>query len=65
MKLEYDKGAGFRQLQRTDYNYFLDENGFGPGATRVRVTAVDGQELIDDLPPVQAELSVAGTAQFQ
>jgi len=58
-------GSTWHPTVRQDYNYFLDEGGFGPDPVRVRVTAVDGQVLEDELPPVQAELEVAGHAQFQ
>jgi expansin (peptidoglycan-binding protein) len=58
-------GGAFQELARTDYNYFLTESGFGEGAVRVRVTAVDGQVLEDDLPPVQEGLETPGAAQFE
>jgi expansin (peptidoglycan-binding protein) len=60
-----DGGATWNPTERQDYNYFLDDGGFGPDAVRVRITAVDGQVIEDDLPPVQAELVVEGTSQFQ
>jgi expansin (peptidoglycan-binding protein) len=56
---------GWVEIPRFDYNYFVRESGFGAGATEVRVTAIDGQVLVDTLPPVQAELVVSGSAQFQ
>lgn len=62
---EVDKGGGFVELPRTNYNYFLDESGFGPNAVRVRVTASTGQTLVDSLPPVQEELLTVGAAQFE
>jgi expansin (peptidoglycan-binding protein) len=62
---EVDKGSGWQVVQRLDYNYFVDETGFGAASTQVRITAVDGQQLVDTLPPVQALLTVTGAAQFQ
>jgi hypothetical protein len=47
------------------YYDFADENGFGPDPVRVRVIAVDGQTLEDDLPAVQEELVVEGHAQLE
>lgn len=65
-KLEFSTdGTNYESTQRTDYNYFLTESGFGSGSVRVRVSAVDGQTLEDDLPAVQELLTVEGKAQFQ
>ncbi len=64
-KLETSKdGASFVAAERMDYNYFLNGSGFGAGPTRVRITAQNGATLLDTLPEVQAELVVAGMAQF-
>ncbi len=66
-KLEFSKdgGAKFESMARQDYNYFLTESGFGAGSVRVRITAEDGQELEDELPPVQELLTTDGHAQFR
>lgn len=64
-RFEVDKGSGFVELERTDYNYFLDESGFGPDSVSVRITASDGQTLVDTLPPVQEYLVTQGEAQFE
>lgn len=64
-KVEWAPRDGeFQELERTDYNHFLTDSGFGEGPVRVRVTATDGQVLEDELPPVQELLEVAGKAQF-
>jgi len=63
-RFEVDKGGGFTELPRTDYNYFLDEAGFGAESVVVRITASDGQTLVDTLPPVQEYLLAEGEAQF-
>jgi expansin (peptidoglycan-binding protein) len=57
-------GTQFKSIARSDYNYFLDESGFGPTGVTVRITAGD-QVLVDSLPPVQELLVVDGRAQFQ
>jgi expansin (peptidoglycan-binding protein) len=64
-RLEVDKGSGFVEVERTEYNYFVDESGFGSDAVTVRITATTGETLVDTLPPVEAELVVDGAAQFQ
>jgi expansin len=59
-------GAAYRSMPRETYNYFVaQEPGFGPNPVRVRVTAIDGQTLEDELPVVQEYLVVDGKAQFQ
>jgi expansin len=64
-KLEYSPdGSSWNATQRQDYNYFLAGSGFGPNPVKVRITAIDGQTLVDQLPAVQASLTVPGQAQF-
>jgi expansin (peptidoglycan-binding protein) len=58
-------GATWTEAVRQNYNYFLNDHGFGSGMVQVRITAEDGQMLEDTLPPVQASLVTAGQAQFQ
>ena len=57
-------GTSFTQISRTDYNYFLDESGFGSNPVTVRITASNGEQLTDALPAVQSSLMVDGQAQF-
>lgn len=64
--LEVQLGGAWQPVARSDYNYFVDAAGVGTTAGfAVRVTASDGQQLVDTLPPVQPSLVVAGAAQFQ
>lgn len=65
--LEVQLGGGaWQPVPRSDYNYFVDASGVGTtSGFNVRVTASDGQQLVDALPPVQSALTVAGAAQFQ
>ncbi|MBU1239372.1 hypothetical protein KJ865_06655, partial [Myxococcota bacterium] len=58
-------GTTWHSTTRQDYNYFIDSGGFGADPVRIRIEAVDGQILEDELPAVQAELEVDGAAQFQ
>ncbi len=63
--MEYSKdGSVFLPMTRMDYNYFLTEDGFGEGETTVRITAIDGQQLIDTLPAVKENLVMPGQSQF-
>ncbi len=64
-KLESSKdGSSWAEAARQDYNYFLNGSGFGSGTTQVRITAENGDTLIDTLPAVQENLEVTGQAQF-
>jgi len=65
MEYSKDGDATWQPMQRMDYNYFLANSGFGEGSTRVRITAIDGQALVDELPAVQEYLVTEGSAQFQ
>jgi expansin (peptidoglycan-binding protein) len=43
-RLEVETAAGWRELPRTEYNYFLSEQGSGCGGT-IRVTDIYGERL--------------------
>ena len=43
-RLEVRAGGGWRQLARTDYNYFLSPDGYGCG-NAIRLTDIYGQQL--------------------
>jgi expansin (peptidoglycan-binding protein) len=60
-----DGGSTWNPTVRQEYNYFLAASGFGVLPVRVRITATDGQTLIDQLPLPASELVVQGQAQFQ
>jgi expansin (peptidoglycan-binding protein) len=64
-KLEWLQSGAWTAVQRAPYNYFVAGSGVGPGSYQVRITAIDGQTLVDTLPPVQASTSVPGSGQFQ
>jgi expansin (peptidoglycan-binding protein) len=63
--LEYQKAGTWTNVNREDYNYFVEPNGMGTGSIHVRVTAVSGEQLEDTLSPVQAAATVQGAAQFK
>jgi expansin (peptidoglycan-binding protein) len=64
-KLEWMSGSAWTDIPRQSYNYFVVSSGVGPGSFQVRATAIDGQTLVDTLPPVQANATINGSAQFQ
>lgn len=63
-KLEVKKNGSFVDVQREDYNYFVDASGMGPGPYELRVTDVYGQTLIDTGIAHQEAQLVDGAAQF-
>jgi expansin (peptidoglycan-binding protein) len=64
-KLEWNKGGTWIPVKREAYNYFVEPSGMGPGPIQVRVTATDGQALVDTLPAVIQGTVVDGVAQFK
>jgi expansin (peptidoglycan-binding protein) len=64
--LAYRTDGDWIDVPREDYNYFVVAGGVGTdGPFEVRITAVDGQELEDELPGVQAGQVFTGSGQFQ
>ncbi|MEU8991057.1 expansin EXLX1 family cellulose-binding protein [Streptomyces sp. NPDC048558] len=62
-RLEVRDGGGWRQLRRTEYNYFLSEQGTGCGG-ELRLTDIYGERLtLDDLP-VRPDVLQPTRAQF-
>jgi expansin (peptidoglycan-binding protein) len=64
-KMELQSGGSWVDIGRATYNYFVVTSGVGPSSYQVRVTAVDGQTLVDTLPAVQPSTTVPGSGQFQ
>jgi expansin (peptidoglycan-binding protein) len=65
-RLEVRLATAWQEVGRTDYNYFVRGDGVGTTASfDVRITATDGQTLVDTLPPVSSGGVAAGSAQFQ
>jgi expansin (peptidoglycan-binding protein) len=64
-KLEWQTQGAWQDIPREGYDYFVIAGGVGTtGAFQVRVTAIDGQTLVDTLPGVSAGQTVSGAAQF-
>ena len=63
--LEIQSGGSFSAVDRLDYNSFVDANGAGAGQVTVRITSIDGQQLVDTLTPPASDISVTGGAQFK
>ncbi|MCG6494357.1 expansin EXLX1 family cellulose-binding protein [Kitasatospora sp. A2-31] len=61
--LEVRTTAGWRQLTRTDYNYFLSPDGSGCGAP-LRVTDVYGEQLTVDGIAVKPDVAQPTRVQF-
>jgi expansin (peptidoglycan-binding protein) len=64
-KLEWKSGAGaYANVNRVDYNYFVVDQGVGPGPYSVRITSSTGAVLEDTMPAVVASSTITGGAQF-
>lgn len=63
-RFEYESDGAWVEVQRTDYNYFVEEQGMGPGPYHFRVTDVLGQTLEDDGVPFAEAGIMDGATQF-
>ena len=61
--LEVAAGTTWRQLPRTDYNYFISADGTGCGG-RIRVTDIYGQQLVFDGVKLAPDVVQRMTTQF-
>ncbi|MER7755062.1 expansin EXLX1 family cellulose-binding protein [Kitasatospora sp. NPDC097643] len=61
--LEVQSGGGWRQLTRTDYNYFLSPDGSGCGGP-IRVTDLYGEQLTVDAVAVKPDVVQPTRVQF-
>jgi expansin (peptidoglycan-binding protein) len=62
--LEAMQNGTWVSIPRTDYNYFVAASGLGPNPLTLRVTAIDGEQLIDTIPAVSPNQDYAGASQF-
>ncbi len=62
-RLEVRAGGGWRQLARTDYNYFISEDGSGCGGA-IRVTDIFGERLTVDGIAVRPNVVQSTQVQF-
>lgn len=53
------------RLERRAYNYFVHPKPIPAGPLQVRITALTGDTLVDELPEPKGGLLVKGAAQFQ
>jgi expansin len=65
-KLEWSAdGETFVEMVREDYNYFVDEAGLGTSPVTLRVTAVTGEVVTEEIPAPADGLVVSGSEQFE
>lgn len=64
MTLEVQKAGAWKQVARTDYNYFVDASGFGQGPVQLRVTAEGGAQVLATVATIQAGAEVEAAGQF-
>lgn len=62
-RLEVRSGGGWRQLPRTEYNYFLSEQGTGCGGA-IRITDIYGEQLTVDGIAVRPDAVQSTKVQF-
>ncbi len=63
-KLEYQSGGEWIAVARTDYNYFVQSSGMGPGPYAFRVTDIYGNVLTDSGIPHVEDGTLSGSGQF-
>ncbi|WP_375745258.1 hypothetical protein NR800_10930 [Corallococcus interemptor] len=63
-KLEWRRDGDWKTLERQSYNYFVTDSGVGEGRFQLRVTASDGQQLVDSVEKVLDDDTVDGAEQF-
>ncbi len=63
-KLEWLSSTGWVEVPRQDYNYFIQSNGMGQGALKLRMTAWDGEVREDTLPGILDSQVITGATQF-
>ncbi|WP_329342875.1 expansin EXLX1 family cellulose-binding protein [Streptomyces sp. NBC_01352] len=62
-RLEVRAGSGWRQLSRTDYNYFISEDGTGCGGA-IRITDIFGERLTVDGIAIRPDVVQPTSVQF-
>ncbi|MGL5866577.1 MAG: expansin EXLX1 family cellulose-binding protein, partial [Dermatophilaceae bacterium] len=64
-KFEYRIGAGpFKEVERSIYNYFVVNQGMGPGPYTFRVTDIYGHTLTDENIALSVGKEIAGAGSF-
>jgi expansin (peptidoglycan-binding protein) len=62
--LEAEVDGAYREIERLEYNYFVEPDGLGDGPYKLRVTDVRGHVLEDDGIELGDDVSRSGAAQF-
>jgi len=63
-QFEYHNGSQWITVARTDYNYFVQTTGMGPGPYQFRVTDAYANVLTDSGIPHRENGTIDGSAQF-
>lgn len=63
-KMEWMKNGSWTNINREPWNYFVVPSGMGKGPVQIRITATDGQQLVDTLPAIEANQIFTGAKQF-
>ena len=63
-KLEFWDGTKYVDVPRQKYNYFLKDNGMGPGPHQFRITDSYGNEIVEENIPFTLETEIEGKSQF-
>ena len=64
VSLEVDIDGAWVDVPRSDYNYFVREEGMGEGPFSFRITDVTGAVLVDEGIPLLDDADAQGAAQF-
>ena len=66
-KVEAKKAGVYKEMSRSDYNYFIDDSGIKDDPIALRITAADGQVVEDELPGAKGQggNEIAGKVQFK
>lgn len=63
--VEYRASDGtWRDIPRTEFNYFIEEAGMGPPPYAFRVTDVHGGVVVDEGVPLEIETALGGSSQL-
>lgn len=62
--VEYKKNGVWTNITRMEYNYFLDDSGFGNGPFDFRVTDIKGNVIEETNIPFKETTIINGTQQF-
>jgi expansin (peptidoglycan-binding protein) len=64
-QIEMKTPVGFVIMDQQKYNYAINADSPGPGPYSFRITAIDGQQLVETGVPLRKGSVVQGTQQFQ